>query len=96
MVAVLEAHDLNLDSFNQMLATRPPEDAETEYSDEKMSQFNNAIDQVMQIQQKAQVEVQNAIEKSGLQIRVYEAIKLASQSNPELQMRIQSLTEREG
>jgi hypothetical protein len=92
MVQVIEEENLEIDKFNSILkAQQSPDAEEVDASEEEMQAFNNATQKLIQIQNKVQDDMVQAIEAEGLEPQKYQEIMLAYQSDPELKARIDAL-----
>lgn len=90
MVAAVEAEGLTLEEFNEIAQTQqsPEAAAAANVPEESMQQFANAVDEIVTIQEEAQVNMQSAIEAEGMAVEEFNAIYAQAQQDPSLQQQI--------
>jgi len=94
MMASIEESDLTVDRFNEMLMQGQQQGMEAiEATEEEMMAFNNAINDVQQLQQQMQMDMMQAITDEGLDVQKYQGIMQAYEQNPEIQAKIDALFE---
>ena len=92
MMASIEDNNLSIDRFNEMLMQGQQQGLDAiDATEEEMTAFNNAINQVQQLQQQMQMEMMDAITEEGLDVQKYQGIMQAYEQNPEIQAKIDAL-----
>lgn len=99
MMQAIEEENLDINRFNEILqaqqqqATGQAQPADSaSFTAEEMAAFNNAAQKIMAVQQEAQTEMQQVIDKE-VGLETYEQIVLAYQQSPEVQQQINKLLE---
>lgn len=98
MMQAIEAEDLELDRFNEILVAQQSQQSpeEIDATAEEMASFNSAAEKIMQVQQAAQTEINGIIEEE-MGAEKYQQIVMAYQQNPQLQEKVnQMLMENQG
>jgi hypothetical protein len=94
MMASIEESDLTVDRFNEMLMQGQQQGLDAiEATEEEMTAFNNALNDVQQLQQQMQMDMMDAITEEGLDVQKYQGIMQAYEQNPEIQAKIDALFE---
>lgn len=91
MVEAVEAKDMTVERFNELSQAQEDPGTDAKASEAEMKQFEAAMGELMQVQMQVQTEMEGVITKAGLSIDRYQEIAMRLQSDPELQMRIQSM-----
>ncbi|WP_008316841.1 DUF4168 domain-containing protein [Leptolyngbya sp. PCC 6406] len=88
LVAAVEAEGLTVEEFNTIAqAQQAPETAE-QVPPEQVQQFAQASEQVVELQQAARADMQEAIQAEGLTLEEFDAILEAAQQDPTLRAEI--------
>lgn len=95
MISAIEAEDLDVQRFNEIMAAQQGQAQDTEISDEELQAFNLAMQKVMEQQEKLQTEVEETIQKEGISPDTYEEIMLAYQQSPKIQEKVTKLLQEE-
>lgn len=92
MLQAIEEEELNPQRFNEILTAQQQQQSagDIDATAEEMAAFNNAAEKIMEIQQEAQVEIQQLIE-SEMGGEKYQQIAMAYQQSPELQQKVNEL-----
>lgn len=92
MVKAIEEENLDMNRFNEILQAQQQKVSAEEINAtaDEMASFNNAAQKIMVVQQGANTEMQQIIEKD-LGLDTYEQIVVAYQQNPEIQQRVNEL-----
>ncbi len=89
MMASIEESDLTVDRFNEMLMQGQQEGMEAiEATEEEITAFNSAINEVQQLQQQMQIEMMEAISEEGLEVEQYQGIMQAYETDPDVREKI--------
>ncbi len=89
MMASIEESDLTVDRFNEMLMQGQQEGMEAiEATEEEITAFNSAINEVQQLQQQMQIEMMEAISEEGLEVDQYQGIMQAYETDPDVREKI--------
>ena len=91
MISAIEEHKLDVKVFNEILMAKQNPNAEPEASEEQLTKFDQAIGDVMQIQQKTENKMQKAIQDAGMNVEEYQQIMMAYQQSPEVQQKVNEL-----
>nr|WP_255709896.1 DUF4168 domain-containing protein [Pontibacter harenae] len=92
MIDIIKEEDLEVSRFNEIAqAHRQQTIDELEVSEEEMTSFNNAAQQIVEMQPTAKQEVDDAIEAEGLTVERYEEILEAYEKDPEVKAKVQAI-----
>ncbi len=92
-VGVLESEGLSPQQFNAILETQRNPEAQpaTDISQDELQSFEQAITQVADIQQQAQVRMQAAVEQEGLDVQRFNQIGAIVREDPALMQQVQQM-----
>lgn len=93
MIAIVEEEGLEVETYNEILQGmqmgQEPEDLEV--SSSEVAKFENASEQIGEIEQQMEQELITAIEDEGMDLDRYQEIFTAIQADPELQQKMQQM-----
>ena len=95
IVAAIEAEDLDVNRFNEIIAERQGKIEDANVTDEELQSFNIAAQKVMEHNKEMQSEIAQTIEEQGLTPETYNEILLAYQQSPKVQKKITKMLEKE-
>lgn len=97
MAQAIEQQGLTIKEYNELFRQQQQVNAggesqmsESNYSEEKWQQFEQADARIDQIEQETQSEIEQAITEEGLEVERFEQIWIAVRQDPELQQRVQN------
>ncbi len=93
MVQTIEEHNLDVETFNQILQARQTEQV-PEADPEKVEAFQKAFPEVLNEQQRVNAKIEASLQEEGLDIQTYENIMMAYQQDPEVQQRVNELIQK--
>ncbi|QDZ38703.1 DUF4168 domain-containing protein [Euhalothece natronophila Z-M001] len=88
---IIEDEGLTAQQFRDILEAQRDPEIENEASEEELQQFENATEQLVQIQREAQVDMREAVEATGLKVERFQAIFAAVREQPELREQVQQI-----
>ena len=88
---IIEDEGLTTQQFRDILEAQRDPEIENEASEEELQQFENATEQLVQIQREAQVDMREAVEATGLKVERFQAIFAAVREQPELREQVQQI-----
>lgn len=91
MVEAVAAEGLTVAQFNQILDVQRGESIDPSIADpseEQLSQFDNAVEQIVSIRAAAQVEMEAAIADTGLALETFGQMMTQAQTDPDLREQI--------
>ena len=93
MLQAVESQGLSPQQYQEILRGQknPASQPEAEMTSEQMQSFEQARNQVVQLQQQAQSKMQQAIQSEGLQIDRFQEILAAVQQNPAVRQTVQQM-----
>jgi predicted Rossmann fold nucleotide-binding protein DprA/Smf involved in DNA uptake len=94
MIRAIQDEGLDIHTFNDILTSKQNPNHESQASPEDHNKFDNAVEEVVKIQEEMIVEMESAIEDSGITIETYEEILIAYQQNPKVQTKINEMLNR--
>lgn len=89
MMETITNEGMDVEVFNDMMNAYQNPDEQLEASNEELEQFQDVASKVVDIQNKAQEEMQQVILDNGFTIEKYQEVAAAIQENPELQQKVQ-------
>lgn len=93
MLAALQDEGIEVQKFNEILNAQQDTNQEVTASEDELEKFAAAHKSIEQIQNQAQQDMQKVIIDNKLTVPRYQEIMMAIQSDPELQQKLQKLTE---
>lgn len=98
MARAIEQQGLTIKEYNELFRQQQQQNAggesemsDSNFSEEKQQQFEQADDRINRIEQEAQSEIEQAITQKGLEVERFEQIWIAVRQDPELQQRVQNV-----
>jgi len=93
LVQAIESQGISVERFQEIAIARqnPQIQPSTEISQREVENFEQAADQVTQIQEQAQTRMQEAVEREGLDAQQFNQIGAALQQDPTLQQQFQEM-----
>ena len=98
MARAIEQQGLTIKEYNELFRQQQQQNAggesemsDSNFSEEKQQQFEQADARIDQIEQEAQSEIEQAITQKGLEVERFEQIWIAVRQDPELQQRVQNV-----
>ncbi len=89
MMASIEENEITVDRFNEMLMQGQQQGQDAiEATEEELLAFNNAMNEVQQLQQQMQMDMMGAITDEGLDVEKYQGIMQAYEQNPEVKGKV--------
>ena len=89
MMVSIEENGITVDRFNEMLMQGQQQGQDSiDATEEELLAFNNAMNQVQQLQQQMQMDMMQAITDEGLDVQKYQGIMQAYEQNPEVKGKI--------
>lgn len=88
MIVAIEEEGLTVDEFNTMVQIHQDPNKELDATEEEMTAFNNAAQEVVQETQQKQVKIISSIEDEGINAETYQEILISYQQNPEVQEKV--------
>lgn len=89
MVAAIENEDMDVQRFSEIYQAMQMPDQPVEATEDELSKFENANNEVEKIQGVIQLQMEEKIREEGLSPERYQEIGMQIQSSPELQSKIQ-------
>lgn len=96
MAQAIEQQGLTIKEYNELFqqqqgnAGGESQMSQSNYSEEKRQQFEQADARIDQIEQETQSEIEQAITQEGLEVERFEQLWIAVRQDPELQQRLQN------
>lgn len=91
MISAIEGEGLTIDRFNQILEQQRDPQRGTETSQEELTSFNNAAQQILQENAKLEERMETTIQEEGIDVETYKQIMVAYQQLPAVQERVNKL-----
>lgn len=91
-MAIIEKNDLDLDRFNEIVASQQGQ-SEEEASAEEMKAFNAAAQEIMTNNQKTQSKMVAALENHDISQEKYQKIMMAYQQDEEFRQKVDSVVQ---
>ncbi len=91
MVKVVEDNGFDIQRFNEIHQASLDPNQEVEVSEEEEAKHKEVVDEIEGMQGEFQKDMEDIIEKEGLEIERYEELAMALQSSQELQQRLQAM-----
>lgn len=91
MMEIVENEGISVEMYNQISQAQQMGQTEEEIgaSAEDMENYNNALEKIMEVEERLEPQMVAAIEESGMDMQRYQEINMAVQQDPALQQRIQ-------
>lgn len=93
MVQTIEAHNLDVETFNKILQARQMEQV-PEAEPEQVEAFQKAFPEVLNEQQAVNAKIEQSLQEEGLDVETYENIMIAYQQDPQIQQRVSELIQK--
>jgi hypothetical protein len=94
MIRAIQDEGLDINKFNDILTSKQNPNYESQATPEEHSKFDNAVEEVVKIQEEMIGDMESAIEQAGITIETYEEILIAYQQNPKIQEKINQMLNR--
>ncbi len=93
MVEIVDEEGIDVETYNDIMRAQQMGSAEEDLdvSAEDIDNFENAFEQIQEVEQEMEVDIHNAIEEEGIEVERFQEINMAIQQDPELQQRIQQI-----
>jgi predicted ribosome quality control (RQC) complex YloA/Tae2 family protein len=95
MLSTVQEDGIDVDRFNEFLTAQQDPAQEFDASEEELSKFAAAYQEIEKIQEKALQQMEEAIQESELTMERYQEIAMTIQANPELLQKLQEHFEEE-
>jgi predicted ribosome quality control (RQC) complex YloA/Tae2 family protein len=95
MLSTVQEDGIDVDRFNEFLTAQQDPVQEFDASEEELSRFAAAYQEIEKIQEKALQQMEEAIQESELTMERYQEIAMTIQANPELLQKLQEHFEEE-
>lgn len=95
MMQAIEAEDIEIERFNEILMSRQNPDQETDATPEELAAFSKAAEKIMEVQQKLEQKAMKAVEEEGMAIEDYQQIMMAYQQSPKVQQQVDKIMKEE-
>ncbi len=95
MIKAIEDEGLTLDRFNQILEQQRDPQRGTETSQEELTSFNNAAQQILQENARLEQRMESSIQEEGIDVETYKQIMVAYQQFPAVQERVNKMVTKE-
>lgn len=91
MMEIVEGEGISVEMYNQITQAQQMGQTEEEIdaSAEDMENYNNALQKIMEVEERMEPQMVAAIEETGMSMERYQEINMAVQQDPALQQRIQ-------
>lgn len=91
MMDIVEGEGISVEMYNQITQAQQMGQSEEDIdaSAEDMQNYNNALEKIMEVEERLEPQMVEAIEETGMDMERYQEINMAVQQDPELQQRIQ-------
>ena len=95
MLSTVQEDGIDVDRFNEFLTAQQDPAQQFDASEEELSRFAAAYQEIEKIQEKALQQMEEAITESQLTLERYQEIAMTIQANPELLQKLQEHFEEE-
>lgn len=90
MVEIVDDEGLDVETYNEIMRSEQTGESADVSSDDK-EKFENASEQIREIEQDMEAEITEAIEEEGMEMSRFQEINMGIRQDPELQQRVQQM-----